>query len=88
MALVLSEHAIEDLAFDCGDEERWEVSVVTEGIHSGKDEVRRGEVGRTVVTKVKEGEGKGGVKIPRGLDVERFWAVLEECVIRAEMNVL
>ncbi len=28
--------------------------------------------------------GEEGVKIPRNLNVERFWAVLEECLVRAD----
>ena len=85
---MLFEHGIEELKFEYGkggEEESWEVSVVTEGVHGGDDEIRRAEVGRTVLKKVKEGAG-GGVRIPRGLEVERFWTVLEDCVERAEMK--
>ncbi|MCJ1236067.1 Uridine nucleosidase 1 [Varicellaria rhodocarpa] len=88
VAVVLFEHGIEELKFEYGkggEEESWEVSVVTEGVHGGDDEIRRAEVGRTVLKKVKEGAG-GGVRIPRGLEVERFWTVLEDCVERAEMK--
>ena len=28
--------------------------------------------------------GQEGVRIPRGLDIEKFWLVLEECVQRAD----
>ena len=62
-------------------EERWVVEVVTDGMHS-TDPKKRGQVGRTVVTAAEPGEGR--VRIPRGLDVERFWRVVGECVERAE----
>ena len=86
---MLFEHGIEELKFEYGkggEEEGWEVSVVTEGVHGGDDEVRRAEVGRTVLKKMKKEVGTG-VRIPRGLDVERFWTVLEDCVKRAEIKV-
>ena len=56
-----------------------------EGVHSD-DEAERGQVGRTVVREVERiAEGKvEGVRIMRGVDVERFWGVLEECIARAE----
>jgi uridine nucleosidase len=63
-----------------GRQERYQVSVVTEGTH---EEATRGEAqtGRTVVTLLEKGEP--GVRIPRGLNVQRFWEVLEECLERA-----
>ena len=64
-----------------GRRERFEVKVVTEGTH---EEAQKGttETGRTVVRLLSEGEE--GVKIPRALDVSRFWTVLEECLERAD----
>ncbi|RFU31311.1 Ribosylpyrimidine nucleosidase/Uridine nucleosidase, partial [Scytalidium lignicola] len=60
--------------------ERYEVEVVTEGT---LEEARLGsQLGRTIVRLLPEGEE--GVKIPRELDVKRFWTVLEECVERAD----
>lgn len=65
--------------FDDRKGERWHVNVVTDGLHSDLDN-ERGQVGRTVV---KQAE-RGGVRIPRGIDVRRFWAILENCMQRAE----
>lgn len=72
----------EPLDFDDRGGERWHVDVVTDGLHSNRDD-ERGQVGRTIVRKALAGEG--GVRIPRGLNVKRFWAIIEGCVQRAEV---
>ncbi len=72
---------IDKITFYDNDKERFTVTVVTDGSH-GETERLTGELGRTKVVKVRSGEG--GVRIPRGVDVEGFWAVLEGCVARAE----
>lgn len=66
-----------------GRKERYEVSIVTEGSH---EQALKGEMetGRTIVKLLEKGEG--GIKIPRGLNVQRFWTVLEECLQRADEN--
>jgi len=69
------------LLFNDENGERFAVDVVTTGLHSAI-ESERGEVGRTVVRKLEEGEE--GVCIPRGVDVSAFWGLLEGCVRRAE----
>ncbi len=84
VAVLLFDQAREDLRFDDRGGERWQVEVVTEGLHSDLEE-ERGQVGRTVATKV-TGSG-GGVRIPRGLDVQRFWTMIEQCVQRAESRL-
>lgn len=60
--------------------ERFEVTVDTEGTfeeaHQGK------ETGRTKAKVLAPGEE--GVKIPRSCDVGKFWAVIEECMERAD----
>ena len=63
-----------------GHKERYSVSVVTEGSH--EDAQKGAQTGRTIVRLLDEGEE--GVKIPRGLDVGRFWTVLEETLQRAD----
>lgn len=63
-----------------GRRERYDVHVITEGSH--EDAKAGAETGRTVVRLLPEGEE--GVKIPRGLDVGRFWQVLEDCLERAD----
>ncbi|KAL8669567.1 MAG: hypothetical protein Q9168_005849 [Polycauliona sp. 1 TL-2023] len=79
VAVVLFDEGYEDLGFDDRHGERWNVTVVTDGIHSD-DNHERGQVGRTVISPSKEPGDGGGVRIPRGLDVERFWVVVEECL--------
>ncbi|KAK0733416.1 inosine-uridine preferring nucleoside hydrolase-domain-containing protein [Lasiosphaeria miniovina] len=60
--------------------ERFDVAVVTEGTyedaHAG---ARTGQITTTLLP-----PGAQGVRIPRGLDIPRFWKVLEECVSRAD----
>lgn len=70
------------LRFDDHDGERWHVDVVTDGLHSNSSE-EQGQVGRTVITKAEE----GGVRIPRGVDVHRFWTIVDDCMRRAEKNI-
>ena len=67
---------------------RYQVEVVTDGKHSPLDSVR-GQVGRTVVERVEDvgALGVGGVRIPRALDVDKFWAMLEGCAARADRCV-
>ncbi|KAE9381889.1 nucleoside hydrolase [Stipitochalara longipes BDJ] len=60
--------------------ERYAVHVVTEGSH--EDAQAGAETGRTIVKLLPEGEE--GVKIPRGLDIARFWRVLEDSLERAD----
>ncbi|KAL8852091.1 MAG: hypothetical protein Q9221_003021 [Calogaya cf. arnoldii] len=67
----------EYLSFDDRGGERWDVNVVTNGLHSDDDH-ERGQVGRTMIS---PSEAIGvGVRIPRSLFVEKFWAVVEDCL--------
>jgi uridine nucleosidase len=61
--------------------ERYEVTVVTDGTI---DEALAGlaETGRTVAKLLPP--GAEGIRIPRGLDIPRFWKVMEECCSRAD----
>ncbi|KAI1774015.1 Inosine/uridine-preferring nucleoside hydrolase domain-containing protein [Hypoxylon cercidicola] len=64
-----------------GRRERFAVEVVTEG--TLEDAQHRGaQTGRTLVKLLPP--GSEGVKIPRGLDIPRFWKVIEECCERAD----
>lgn len=63
-----------------GSRERYDVHVVTEGSH--EEALNGADTGRTVVKLLPEGQE--GVKIPRDLDVKRFWGVLEESLERAD----
>jgi uridine nucleosidase len=60
--------------------ERYAVQVITDGSH---EEAQIGaQTGRTIVKLLPPGEA--GVKIPRGLNVQRFWSVLEESLEMAD----
>lgn len=61
--------------------ERFDVSVVTEGSF---DEAKAGakQTGRTSAKATPIGEP--GVRIPRGMDVAKFWQITEECVAAAD----
>lgn len=59
-----------------GKKERYNVHVVTEGTR--EEALQGAETGRTVVTLLSG--GTPGVKIPRGLDVARFWSTVEDCM--------
>ncbi len=82
VAVLLIDLFKEPLEFDDGGGERWHVNVITEGLHSDCS-VERGQVGRILVRPA--GVQEGGVRIPRGVDVKHFWAILEGCVQSAEM---
>ncbi|KAI2613586.1 Inosine/uridine-preferring nucleoside hydrolase [Hypoxylon fragiforme] len=61
--------------------ERFAVEVITEGTLD--DAVQRGaQTGRTVVKLLPP--GSEGVRIPRGLDIPRFWREIEACCQRAD----
>ncbi|KAG6015456.1 hypothetical protein E4U43_005275 [Claviceps pusilla] len=61
--------------------ERFQVTVITEGtFEQAKD--GHTQTGRTIARVLPPGED--GVRIPRTLDVARFWQVIEECISRAD----
>lgn len=67
--------------FDDQGGERFQVDIVTDGVHSlTQSEV--GELGRTKVTKLPPGEG--GCRIPRGVDLASFWGSLESALKKAD----
>lgn len=67
--------------FDDKGGERFKVDIVTKGVHSvNQSEV--GELGRTKTTMVPPGEG--GCRIPRSLDLPKFWALIESCLKEAD----
>ncbi|KIW96434.1 uncharacterized protein Z519_03503 [Cladophialophora bantiana CBS 173.52] len=73
VAVLLENHPDPQVRIDFNDNdgERWDVDVILEGEQTG----------RTVVTKSSNGEG---VRIPRTLDLPKFWRTLEECMARAD----
>ena len=73
VAVLLSDHPDEDLKIDVDDHcgERFKVDVTLEGP----------EMGRTVITPSESGKG---VRIPRGLDLPKFWDTLNFCLEEAD----
>jgi uridine nucleosidase len=67
--------------FDDRDGERFQVDIVTEGMHS-VDQTTVGELGRTKVSKRPKGEG--GCRIPRGVSLEKFWGSIESALKKAD----
>lgn len=62
--------------------ERFKVTVITEGTF---EEAQVGkQTGRTLAELLPAGEE--GVRIPRGLDVAKFWEEIERCVERADVT--
>lgn len=59
--------------------ERFEVTVITDGT---LEEAVQKQTGRTIARKLPIGDE--GVTIPRGLDVAKFWSVIEECLEKAD----
>lgn len=84
VAVVLFDIGYKDLEFDDQVGERWDVNVTTDGLHS-KHNYERGQLGRTVISSSRE---KGvGVRIPRSLNVELFWGVVEDCLRLVDNHV-
>lgn len=79
VAVILSDTGAEELAFDDRNGERWDVDVITDGTHSDRDE-GSGRLGTTHVRR----STNGRVRVPHGLDVGRFWEVMEECLQRVD----
>lgn len=72
--------------FDDNDGERFIVHVITDGDDSQDDHARNvhnvGQCGRTMVKMLRKGEG--GVRIPRSLDILRFWGLVGMALDEAE----
>lgn len=68
--------------FNDGEGERYAVTVVTDGHHGSSDHARSGasQCGRTVAELLPA--GTAGVRIPRSLEGDRMWRILEECLGR------
>jgi uridine nucleosidase len=73
--------AIDPAIFDDKGGERFQVDIVTEGVHS-LNQTEVGQLGRTKVTKLQPGEG--GCRIPRGVDLVKFWESTETALERAD----
>ena len=57
------------------------VDIVTKGVHS-VNQTEVGELGRTKVSALQPGEG--GCRIPRGVDLDKFWGLTEDALKRAD----
>ena len=73
--------AIDPEIFDDKSGERFQVDIVTEGLHS-MDQSKVGQLGRTKATKLPPGES--GCRIPRGVDLAKFWESIENCLKSAD----
>lgn len=64
--------------------ERYAVDVVTEGEHGSAEHVRSGasQCGRTIATQLPRDQA--GVRIPRALQKEKLWKMIEQCLASAE----
>lgn len=74
-----SQHPDQAIKFDDKDGERFEITIVTDGLH-GKDVAVTGQLGRSVAAPA----ARRGVAIPRGVDLEAFWGLVLECLERAD----
>lgn len=74
---------VPELFDDCGGE-RYSIQVVTEGDHGSSEHARGGgsQCGRTIATLLPA--GSTGARVPRSLQTEKLWRLLEECLARAE----
>ncbi|QIW95797.1 hypothetical protein AMS68_001315 [Peltaster fructicola] len=71
------------LASECFDDGRYDITVVTDGEHGSSAEVRAGtsQCGQTLAT-----ASKHGVRIPKTLNQDAIWTMLDECLSRAEQS--
>ena len=87
VALTGTEHEIAFYDYDPksaegpGRRERFAVEIVTEGTLD--DAFAGAQTGRTIARRLDD-PAAPGVRIPRGLDIPRFWTVIEECCQRAD----
>ncbi|KAL8948771.1 MAG: hypothetical protein Q9222_005068 [Ikaeria aurantiellina] len=79
VAVLLADTGLNQIGFDVQDGERFIVRVVTDGSHTDLDS-KGNQVGRTMVSPAND----EGIRIPRGIDVARFWDMLEECLQNAD----
>lgn len=78
--------ARQPIIFEDDGSERYVVTLITAGEHSESDAVR-GQVGMTKVDKLLKPDMVGdGVRIPRKLNVNAFWDMLEECCSIADKS--
>jgi uridine nucleosidase len=72
--------------FNDKDDERFEVDVVTDGSHSTTSTmlVAGSQIGRTNATPVVSSHS--GVRIPRDLDSDAVWRLIDDCLTLAEKS--
>lgn len=81
VAVLLADHETHKISYDDHGGERWSVQVIIDGSHHGSEAERR-QVGRTIARPL--ANGQPGVRIPRSLDVQKFWTMLNDCIQWAE----
>lgn len=76
-----------DASRDAGQDERFAVRVVTQGLRSDSGDPTSGasQCGRTIVEPLPSGQV--GVRIPRGLEAKDIWGLLEGCLWCAEVAI-
>lgn len=66
---------------------RYFVEVITDGAHastsSSKTNVKSSQCGRTIAAPAVP-SGSPGIRIPRNLDVDKMWQLLEQCLDLAD----
>lgn len=79
--LAVAAIVFKDLFHD-NDGERYAIAVITEGLHGSSVEIRSSEsqCGRTIATLLSK--GTAGVRIPRSLEKDQLWRLLEGCLTR------
>lgn len=79
--LAVAAIVFKDLFHD-NDGERYAIEVITEGLHGSSVEIRSSEsqCGRTIATLLPK--GTAGVRIPRSLEKDQLWRLLEGCLTR------
>ncbi|KAB8343144.1 hypothetical protein FH972_022735 [Carpinus fangiana] len=79
--------ALEPGMFEDGNGERWNVGVVIEreGYDKSKDPTNR--TGQTVLTPTNS-DDNSATRVPRGVDLDAFWSRVDECLSKAERELL
>lgn len=70
--------------FSDGEGERYHIDVVTDGSHGAEAVAGASQCGRTVLTPSLPGES--GVRVPKNLNAEEVWKMVDDCLQRSETS--
>lgn len=70
--------------FKDGHEKRYDVDVVTDGAHGAAAVAFTSQCGRTIATPVLPGQT--GVRIPKDVDAQQVWSMVNDCLANAEKS--